>query len=87
MILAAMLGLFGIMVGLLALLIHLCALRSFGVPYIAPIAPFVMSDLKDFIFRFPVWAMFTRPRLIGYKEPQRQEYMKEPKPPEDKEKQ
>ena len=81
MIMAASLGLFGIMVALLAILIHLCSLRSFGVPYIAPIAPLVKSDLKDFVVRFPRWAMFTRPRLIGYKEPQRQEYMQVPKPP------
>ncbi len=82
MIMAASLGLFGIMVALLAILIHLCSLRSFGVPYISPIAPFVKSDLKDFVARFPRWAMFTRPRLIGYKEPQRQEYMQIPKPPQ-----
>lgn len=83
MVLAASLGLFGIMAGLLVVLIHLCSLRSFGVPYIAPIAPMVRSDLKDFVFRFPRWAMFTRPRLIGIKEPQRQEYMQVPKPPQD----
>lgn len=88
MILAASLGLFGIMAGLLGLLIHLCSLRSFGVPYIAPIAPFTRSDLKDFILRVPRWAMVTRPRLIGYSEPQRQEYMQLPKkPPEQKNKQ
>ncbi len=81
MVLAASLGLFGIMVGLMALLLHLCSLRSFGVPYISPIAPFIRSDMKDSVIRFPLWAMFTRPRLIGYKEPQRQEYLQIPKPP------
>ncbi len=81
MVLGATLGLFGIMVGLLALLIHLCSLRSFGVPYIGPVAPLIKSDLKDFIIRVPRWAMFTRPRLVGYKEPQRQEYMQIPRPP------
>ncbi len=83
MIAAATLGLFGVMAGLLGLLIHLCSLRSFGVPYIAPVAPFIRSDWKDFIIRLPVWAMFTRPRVIGYKEPQRQEYKQIPKPPKD----
>ena len=81
MMLAASLGLFGIMAGLMGLLIHLCSLRSFGVPYISPIAPMVRGDLKDFILRAPRWAMFTRPRMIGYKEPQRQEYMQIPRPP------
>lgn len=81
MILAASLGLFGIMAGLMALLIHLCSLRSFGVPYIGPVAPLVRSDLKDFVLRAPRWAMFTRPRTVGYKEPQRQEFMQIPAPP------
>ena len=34
MILAATLGLFGIMAGLIAMLIHLSGLRSFGLPYL-----------------------------------------------------
>jgi spore germination protein KA len=78
---AAVLGLFGIMAALLALLIHLCSLRSFGVPYVAPIAPTSWRDLKDVIVRAPWWKMFTRPRLIGYKEPDRQETGMRPKPP------
>lgn len=86
MVLAASLGLFGIMVGLMALLIHLCSLRSFGVPYISPIAPFIRGDMKDSVIRFPLWSMFTRPRLIGYKEPQRQGYMQIPKPPKNQDK-
>ena len=81
MVLAATLGLFGIMSGLMAMLIHLSSLRSFGVPYIAPISPLVISDWKDFILRAPHWAMFTRPRLVGFKEPQRQEKGRVPKPP------
>lgn len=78
---AAVLGLFGIMAALLALLIHLCSLRSFGVPYVSPIAPTSWRDLKDVIVRVPWWKMFTRPRLIGYKEPDRQENGLRPRPP------
>lgn len=81
MLLAASLGLFGVMAGLLAILIHLCSLRSFGIPYLSPIAPLSIRDLKDVPVRVPWWAMFTRPRLIGYKEPQRQNFMQMPKPP------
>lgn len=65
MALAASFGLFGIVMGIIALLLHMCSLRSFGVPYMSPFAPLVPSDLKDSIFRFPQWAMFTRPRLIS----------------------
>jgi spore germination protein KA len=81
MVFAASLGLYGIMMGLIAILIHLCSLRSFGVPYISPIAPFNRNDMKDLVIRFPLWSMFTRPRMIGYKDPKRQEYMQIPKPP------
>ncbi|MDR6882465.1 spore germination protein [Bacillus sp. 3255] len=65
--LAASFGLFGIFVGVIAILLHLCSLRSFGVPYMSPFAPMIALDQKDAIFRFPRWAMFSRPRLISQK--------------------
>lgn len=61
MFLAATLGLFGVMTGVLALLIHLAGLRSFGVPYLSPLTPLKISDLKDFLVRAPWWAMHKRP--------------------------
>jgi spore germination protein KA/spore germination protein len=39
-LLSASLGGFGIMIGILLLLMHLCALRSLGQPYFDPIGPF-----------------------------------------------
>ncbi|GGA27580.1 spore germination protein [Psychrobacillus lasiicapitis] len=63
--LAASFGLFGITVGLIALILHLCSIRSFGVPYMYPIAPFNLTDQKDTFVRLPKWKMFTRPRLIS----------------------
>ncbi|WP_426446349.1 spore germination protein [Paenibacillus sp. S-38] len=65
MILAASFGLFGIVVCLIGIVLHLCSLRSFGVPYMSPFAPFISDDQKDSIFRLPQWAMFARPRLIS----------------------
>lgn len=65
MLLAATLGLFGIMSGLLITLIHLVGLRSFGVPYLLPLAPFVPANQKDVFVRVPWWAMKNRPALIG----------------------
>nr|WP_240689471.1 spore germination protein [Ammoniphilus sp. YIM 78166] len=65
--LAASFGLFGITVGLIALVLHLSSLRSFGVPYMSPFAPLIVADQKDSIIRVPQWAMFTRPRLISQK--------------------
>ncbi|WP_157052443.1 spore germination protein [Ornithinibacillus contaminans] len=67
MSLAAVLGLIGIMFGIILLCIHLSSLRSFGIPYTAPAAPFIVKDQKDVFFRVPMWAMFSRPRLINQK--------------------
>lgn len=71
--LAASFGLFGIIVGLIALTLHLCSLRSFGVPYMSPFAPFIIQDQKDAIFRLPRWALFARPRLISQKNIKRED--------------
>ncbi|MFD1957282.1 spore germination protein [Paenibacillus thailandensis] len=65
MFLAGSFGLFGILAGLVPILAHLSALESFGVPYLAPIAPFTRSNLKDLIVRVPWWKMRTRPAMIG----------------------
>ncbi|MBP1992235.1 spore germination protein [Paenibacillus eucommiae] len=65
--LAASFGLFGIIIGVIGLVLHLCSLRSFGVPYMSPFAPIVVDDLKDTVFRFPHWAMSSRPKLISQK--------------------
>ncbi|MFB1051137.1 spore germination protein [Paraliobacillus sp. JSM ZJ581] len=55
MILAASFGLFGIFIGVILLVMHLVSLRSFGVSYLAPIAPFNQEDQKDTLFRSPIW--------------------------------
>jgi spore germination protein KA len=64
---AATFGLFGVTVGLIAMVQHLCSLRSFGVPYMSPMAPFIIEDQKDTILRMPQWGLFTRPRFISQK--------------------
>ncbi len=58
-LLSSFLGLFGVIVGFLALLLHLCSLRSFKVPYLSPLAPFIPSDQKDAIFRVPIPEIVT----------------------------
>ncbi|WP_373459751.1 spore germination protein [Paenibacillus harenae] len=63
--LAASFGIYGIVVALIALVIHLCTIRSFGIPYLSPFAPFVTGDHKDTIFRLPHWALSTRPKFIS----------------------
>ncbi len=54
---ASFLGFFGIMLGLLCMLIHLCSLRSFGVPYMSPLAPFSLKHQQDTIIRFPLFSI------------------------------
>lgn len=64
MIFAASFGLFGITMALLALILHLCSLRSFGVPYMSAFAPFDGASQKDMILRFPIWSMHKRPSIL-----------------------
>lgn len=66
LILAGTLGIFGVGVGMLAILVHIVSLRSFGSPYLSPLAPLTDEDIKDSFFRAPLWKMNTRPRVIGW---------------------
>lgn len=80
MILAATFGLFGIIIGLIIMVAHLASLRSFGVPYLSPMAPFSAEGQKDVFFRAPIWEMITRPRFLGQKDIIRND-TPSPKPP------
>lgn len=61
---ANILGYLGILFVVMAVIIHMCSLRSFGVPYTAPFAPLSGMDLKDTVLRVPVWLMLTRPGAL-----------------------
>ena len=62
MILAAVMGLFGIMIGVLFIMMHLFSLESFGKPYMAPLGPFRANGLKDTVLRFS-WKSLSRFRI------------------------
>jgi hypothetical protein len=79
-LLAGTLGLLGIMLGVITLIIHLCTLRSFGVPYLSPMAPMKFSDMKDVLIRAPWWKMNTRPHLTGEYNKYRQSTGQKPDP-------
>ncbi|MEW9699174.1 spore germination protein [Paenibacillus sp. SI8] len=64
-ILAGTLGLLGIMMGMIALVLHMSSLRSFGVPYLDTIATPKMNQLKDVLIRAPWWMMDSRPHFTG----------------------
>lgn len=61
---SAWLGFYGFLLALLAVLIHLSHLKSFGIPYLMP---FVAADLSDYhderdsLVRLPLFAMRRRP--------------------------
>lgn len=81
MILSATLGLFGLISGVAVVGVHLCTLRSFGVPYLSPLVPITGIDIKDTFFRLPWWTMFLRPRLIARQNQKRQRRGLKPTPP------
>ncbi|NLF80625.1 MAG: spore germination protein [Clostridia bacterium] len=54
-------GFFGLMLGLVFLLMYLCSLETFGVPYFSPFAPLNFQGLKDSVIRFPLWKLKFRP--------------------------
>lgn len=60
MISAGIFGLYGFGVAMIAMLIHLVNLRSFGVYYMSPLAPFDSTGLLDVLFRAPWWVMHKR---------------------------
>ena len=65
-IFASFFGLFGISIGLCILIIHLCTLKSFGVPYLTPMTHFVerRSDLKDTIIRPKIKTLVRKPKYL-----------------------
>lgn len=65
MVLASVMGFYGMMIGLMMMAIHLCSLRSFGVPYMMPLAPFNIRNQQDIFIRFPLWAFTNRPMFMS----------------------
>ncbi|WP_254639680.1 spore germination protein [Cohnella sp. GbtcB17] len=79
--LAGTLGLYGIVLGFLCIVLHLASLRSFGVPYLAPLAPIQQSSLKDILVRAPIWAKRRRPQATAAADRIRQPAGQQPGPP------
>jgi spore germination protein KA len=81
---AATYGFYGIAIINMMMIAHLCSLRSFGMPYMAPMAPFIPADQKDTLLRLPFWSLITRPRLVSQKKITRMEPNLQPSPPKQK---
>jgi hypothetical protein len=80
MLVAGVLGLLGIMLAVIVIIVHLCTLRSFGVPYLSPMAPMKGRDMKDVLMRAPLWMLNTRPHLTGEDNKYRQSPGQKPEP-------
>lgn len=80
-IMAASLGLYGILLSLIIMVIHLVSLRSFGIPYLTPVAPFKLKDQSDIFIRIPIWGDRFRPSYLMSKAPVKTKKPSPPSPP------
>lgn len=65
LICAAILGLYGILLGLALILAHVCRLTSFGIPYLTNILAGEKHNGQDVLFRFPWFAMKPDKRFLA----------------------
>jgi hypothetical protein len=63
-ILASVLGLFGVIIGILYMHWRLVTLRSFGVPISYPLDVGNLKLMKDLLIRSPMWKLRTRPTVL-----------------------
>jgi len=82
-LLGAVFGLYGVMLGLMIMVGHLCSLRSFGIPYLSPLAPWILGDQNDVFIRAPMWAMKKRPFYLHTEDLIKQPRAESPSPPPD----
>lgn len=71
-ILSSIFGLYGIMIGLILVLIHLIKLKSFSIPYLAPLVSPNFKDFKDLFVRLPIRFLKERPEYMHTKDKIRQ---------------
>ena len=60
-ILAAIFGIYGVILGFIFLNVHLVSLKSYGVSFMTPQAPIRYQDWKDFLIRLPSQMAMRRP--------------------------
>ncbi|MBR3863679.1 MAG: spore germination protein [Clostridia bacterium] len=65
LIIAGTLGGYGVIMLATYIIIYLCSLDNFGVPFLAPYAPFISNDLKDSLYMDFVPNMKKRPKVLG----------------------
>lgn len=81
MVAAATFGFYGVILGIIMLVVHLCSLRSFGIPYMLPLAPFIPVNSDDTIIRAPWWSFRKRPKFLSEGNITREGKNQKPTPP------
>ncbi|MDF2928690.1 spore germination protein [Anaerospora sp.] len=71
LLLSAMMGLVGLSFGLLVITVAMCSMKSFGVPYMTPVAPKTISGY-DTLVRGPVFRQEIRPDQLNTQDSRRQ---------------
>lgn len=64
-LLASFAGFYGLMIGFLFIITHVCSLDNFGVPYMSPFVETIKTDLQDTLLRYPVNNFKYRPEGIA----------------------
>lgn len=59
-IVSAFIGLYGILLMTLCICLHISSLRSFGIPYFSPFAPFDFKEQKDTLARFSLPSLLKK---------------------------
>ncbi|WP_371376585.1 spore germination protein [Sporomusa aerivorans] len=73
LILASILGLYGVMIGLLAITVHLCSIKNFGQSYLGGMFNFtLLEDWADQLVRLPQRWLGARPKELGSQDRDRQ---------------
>lgn len=68
LILASVMGLYGYVFGILALVTHLMTMKSFGVSYMFTVGSFKEEDIKDTVVRMPWWQIKLRKPVSSAKQ-------------------
>lgn len=84
-VVGAVLGLFGILIGSIGVISYLCSFDSYDSAYLGPLSPYIQGDQKDFLMKVNQKSMFKRPTSIANNRKNLNRMVKENKKKEKKE--
>ncbi|PYY31443.1 spore germination protein [Paenibacillus illinoisensis] len=64
LVISSLLGLFGFMLGLFAVLVHLVSLECYGVSYLSPVSPYIPGDFTQSVSMKPSMKRTKRPAAL-----------------------